>query len=97
MRVGDEAGRARADAIDPALLHTAPVRTSDDQREWRAATRRFRHNIAAVIGLAFLVFMFLACFVGAQFAPDPNQQNLLEPTSGPSADHWFGTDELSRD
>jgi len=50
-----------------------------------------------MIGLGFLVFMFLACFVGANFAPDPNHQNLLEPTSGPSAAHWFGTDELSRD
>jgi peptide/nickel transport system permease protein len=97
MRVGDEAGRARAEAIDPALLRSEPIPTPDDQREWRAASRRFRRNVAAVIGLVFLVFMFLACFVGVHFAPDPNRQNLLEPTSGPSADHWFGTDELSRD
>jgi peptide/nickel transport system permease protein len=41
--------------------------------------------------------MFLACFVGARFAQDPDQQHLLEPTSGPSTAHWFGTDELSRD
>jgi peptide/nickel transport system permease protein len=47
--------------------------------------------------LGFLAFMFLACFVGARFAPDPNYQALAEPTSGPSAAHWFGTDELSRD
>ena len=41
--------------------------------------------------------MFLACFVGARFAPDPNYQALAQPTSGPSGAHWFGTDELSRD
>ena len=50
-----------------------------------------------MIGLGFLVFMFLACFVGARFAQDPNYQRLVEPTSGPSTAHWFGTDELSRD
>ena len=97
MRVGDESGRARAEAIDPALLAPDPVLTPQDGSAWRGAWRRFRRHPLAMIGLGFLAFMFLACFVGANFAPDPNQQNLLEPTSGPSAAHWFGTDELSRD
>jgi len=97
MRVGDESGRARADAIDPTLLAPDPVGTPQDGRAWRAAWRRFRRHRLAMVGLGFLVFMFLACFIGANFAPDPNQQNLLEPTSGPSSSHWFGTDELSRD
>ena len=39
--------------------------------EWRAAWRRFRHHHAALVGLGFLVFMVLACFVGAHFAPRP--------------------------
>jgi peptide/nickel transport system permease protein len=97
MRVGDESGRARAEAIDPALLVPEPVRTPQEGSEWRAAWWRFRHHVLAMVGLVFLVFMILACFVGARVAPNPNTQHLLEPTSGPSADHWFGTDELSRD
>jgi peptide/nickel transport system permease protein len=97
MRIGDESGRARADAIDPALLAPDPVGTPHQGTEWRAAWRRFRHHALAMVGLGFLVFMFLACFVGAHFAPDPDLQNLAQPTSGPSAAHWFGTDELSRD
>jgi peptide/nickel transport system permease protein len=97
MRVGDESGRARAEAIDPALLAPEPTVTPQDGSEWRAAWRRFRHHTLAMVGLGFLVFMFLACFVGARFAPDPDLQNLSQLTSGPSADHWFGTDELSRD
>ena len=47
-------------------------------------------------GLAFILG-WLACFVGVHFAPDPFEQNLLEPPAGPSGAHWFGTDALSRD
>ena len=72
MRVGDESGRARAEAIDPALLAPDPVATPQDGSEWRAAWRRFRRHPLAMIGLGFLVFMFLACFVGVHFAQDPN-------------------------
>jgi peptide/nickel transport system permease protein len=97
MRVGDEAGRARAEAIDPALLVADPLHTPQDGSEWRASWRRFRHHVMAMVGLGFLVFMFLACFVGVHFAPDPFEQNLLEPPSAPSDAHWFGTDVLSRD
>ena len=98
MRVGDESGRARAEAFDDSLLVPEPIGTPAGRR----CVAGSRHDAsvttcAAMAGLGFLVFMFLACFVGAQFAPDPNHQNLLEPTSGPSASHWFGTDELSRD
>jgi len=97
MRIGDEAGRARAEAIDPTLLVADPLRTPQDGSEWRASWHRFRHHLLAMVGLGFLVFMFLACFVGVHFAPDPFELNLLEPPSGPSGAHWFGTDVLSRD
>jgi peptide/nickel transport system permease protein len=97
MRIGDEAGRARAEAIDPTLLVANPLRTPLDGSECRASWRRFCHHALAMVGLGFLVFMFLACFVGVHFAPDPFEQNLLEPPSSPSGAHWFGTDVLSRD
>jgi peptide/nickel transport system permease protein len=97
MRVGDESARARAEAFDPGLAVAEPIATPDDAGEWRAAWRRFRRHRVAMIGLGFLVVMTLACFVGARFAQDPNRQHLLQPTSGPSTAHWFGTDELSRD
>jgi peptide/nickel transport system permease protein len=104
MRVGDESGRARAVAIDPGFLDPAAVSTPQGGGEWRRVVRRFRHHAVAMVGLGFLVFMFLACFVGSHFVPDPNAiPDLSSPnfdgriTTGPSGAHWFGTDELGRD
>jgi peptide/nickel transport system permease protein len=64
---------------------------------WRMVLRRFRRHRMAMAGTFFLALTSLACFVGARFGQDPNLQHLLEPTSGPSTGHWFGTDEISRD
>ena len=94
--MGDETARARAEAIDPDLL-ASDVATTPDRDQWRVALRQFARHKLAVVALGFLVFMVLACFVGARFAPSPTEQHLLEPPSAPTWSHWFGTDELSRD
>jgi peptide/nickel transport system permease protein len=96
MRVGDESGRARAEALDPALA-TTEIDTPHSSGEWRRALRRFRRHVPAMVGLVFLGFMVVACFGLVHLAPSPTEQLLDEPTSGPSWDHWFGTDEISRD
>ena len=100
MRVGDEAARAQAEAIDAGLLGAAapggmvPFALGG---QWRVALRRFLRHRVATVGLGFLILMALACYVGARFAQSPTRQHLDQPTSGPSWSHWFGTDELSRD
>lgn len=58
----------------------------------------FRRNPLAVAGLA----VALAMLVMAVFAPllathDPGAQDLANRLQPPSAEHWFGTDELGRD
>ena len=94
MRVGDDAGRAIAVALDSEIGSGTPL---PGPGHWRIVLRRFRRHRVAMVGMAFLVFIFLACFVGSEFAQDPLRQHLTQPTSGPSGAHWFGTDELSRD
>lgn len=96
MRVGDESGRARAESNDAGLAVSARIPTPRGG-EWRRAWRRFRRHRVAMVGLVTITLIVLACFVGARFAPSPTEQSLLEPTSAPSADHWFGTDLASRD
>jgi peptide/nickel transport system permease protein len=58
----------------------------------------FLANPQAVVGL----FLVLAFFASAIFAPffathDPNQMDIPARMSGPTWDHWAGTDQLGRD
>lgn len=60
--------------------------------------RRFCRNKQAMIGLAMLFLLIFAAVFANVIAPyDPVEQNLLIRLQGPSAAHWFGTDELGRD
>ena len=57
-----------------------------------------RRQPLAAVGIVLLV-MFVVCAVFAPWlAPqDPAQLDLTGRLMGPSAAHWFGTDELGRD
>ena len=60
--------------------------------------RRFCRNKQAMIGLAMLFLLIFAAVFANVIPPyDPVEQNLLIRLQGPSAAHWFGTDELGRD
>ncbi|MDX6751209.1 ABC transporter permease [Geminicoccaceae bacterium 1502E] len=62
-----------------------------------ATFRRVLESKGALVGMLFLATVaLLAAFV--RFLPiDPLEQDLLMVLEGPSAEHWFGTDELGRD
>lgn len=65
---------------------------------WRQITRRFLQNKMSLIGLTFLIFIFLFSFIGPLFSPYVNLG--IDPTNinqAPSAAHWLGTDKLGRD
>jgi oligopeptide transport system permease protein len=62
------------------------------------ALRRFKQNKAAVVGMALLAALLLLSFFGPFLVEyGYNATNLLAANQGPSAQHWFGTDELGRD
>ena len=98
MRIGDESapGPRRGDRPDACSASEA-VPAGGGGAVARGVAPVPPPHAGAWSALGFLVFMVLACFVGAHFAPSPTEQHLLEPPSGPSWAHWFGTDELSRD
>jgi oligopeptide transport system permease protein len=87
-----------ATALSPAIAEQTLGSTRPESL-WADAWKRLRRNRAAVLSALFLAFVALV----AIFAPwipgivDPTAQDLRLGATPPSAQHWFGTDELGRD
>lgn len=66
---------------------------------WQDAWHRLSRNKAAMLGLWFLVAIVLLCFLGPllPLVKSPTIIDLDKPGAAPSAEHWFGTDQLGRD
>jgi len=64
----------------------------------RLVLRRFLRNRLAVFGLVMLFVLFVMAYFGGHLVPwkfddiDP-----INSQSGPSSDHWFGTDDVGHD
>lgn len=57
-----------------------------------------KSNPLAVVGLTIIVLFIVLSLLAPLLAPyDPATQNLGNRLAFPSAEHWFGTDELGRD
>lgn len=68
------------------------------QSYWQDSWRRLRKNKLAMAGLIFLIFLVFMAIFGPVISPHSyNEQVLSNQNQPPSAEHWFGTDELGRD
>jgi ABC-type dipeptide/oligopeptide/nickel transport system permease subunit len=59
--------------------------------------RRVMAHGAAQVSVAWLVTLIVLAVLAPVLPIDPLAQDLLLELQGPSAAHWFGTDELGRD
>ncbi|SFP58451.1 nickel transporter permease [Salibacterium halotolerans] len=60
--------------------------------------KRLKKNKAAMAGGILILFFILVAVIGPYFVPyTAAEQNVLNKLQGPSAEHWFGTDQLGRD
>lgn len=65
---------------------------------WHRRLRSLRRNKIAMLGLAVIAAWAVVAIFASMIAPyDPLQQEVVNRLKPPSAEHWFGTDELGRD
>jgi peptide/nickel transport system permease protein len=60
--------------------------------------RRFRRNRLAMMGVVIILIIIAAGVFAPNLSPyDPRKQNLRMMNKPPSAEHWFGCDQMGRD
>ncbi|MBG9774534.1 ABC transporter permease [Brevibacillus laterosporus] len=65
---------------------------------WGQSFKKLQKNKIAIIGLCFLVIIFLFCFLGPLLSPYTlGKINAALINKPPSMSHWLGTDALGRD
>ncbi|CAM4075978.1 nickel transporter permease [Lederbergia lenta] len=65
---------------------------------YKTIWKRLRKNKAAVVGGILILFFIVTSIIGPLFTSyDPNEVDILNKVQGPSAEHWFGTDNFGRD
>lgn len=65
---------------------------------WQEAWTSFKKSKSALVGSGIVLFFVLLAVFGPFFAPQGiNDQNLSMRLQPPSAEFWFGTDDLGRD
>jgi peptide/nickel transport system permease protein len=82
-------------AVLPAPLTNA---ASTPAGPWRRAWRKLRRRRGALVGLiVVLAFVAMALFSPWIAPQDPIATSWSAIRQAPSAEHWFGTDEIGRD
>lgn len=65
---------------------------------WSDAWRRLKENKLAIISLIILIVVVAMAFIGPKLRPwEYDYQDYTAINKNPSAERWFGTDELGRD
>mgnify|MGYP004458075501 FL=1 len=75
------------------------IKKSKKNSQAKEIWRRFRKSKTAMLGLVLLIFVVGIAIFADVIVPYENAitQNIPERLQGPSAAHWFGTDEAGRD
>lgn len=75
-----------------------PARVSTPKRYWRTIWRFARRKpLGAAGAIIILSLILMAVFADILQRTDPNEIDPLHILEGPSADAWFGTDQIGRD
>jgi peptide/nickel transport system permease protein len=88
--------------VSVAQLESAEIQLEAPSGLWSEAWRRLVRNPGALVGFGLVALFVLTAIFAPLIAPyDPREQDLSLLADGccpgPSADHWFGVDQLGRD
>ena len=64
---------------------------------WQDAWRRLKLNKVAICSMIVLVLIIIMTVIGPWIGKYPFQAISNDINQGPSAEHWFGTDQIGRD
>ena len=88
-KVGNPAGKKNADAGQVQRPHV---------KYYKMVWQRLKQDKLAVFGMIVLAVMLIAAVFGPMFSPYSYEDtDFTAMLQGPSAEHWFGTDNLGRD
>lgn len=75
------------------------VKTSQGSSLWKDAWHRLSKNKPALVSLGVLLLVICICFIGPflPFVKSPTSIELKNAFAAPSAEYWFGSDQLGRD
>lgn len=81
-----------------ADANTLSARGKRPQSQTAIILRQFRRSPTGMIGGIIIALEILIALAAPVVAPyDPLKQNFRSALESPSADHWFGTDDVGRD
>ncbi|MBW6494868.1 MAG: ABC transporter permease [Burkholderiaceae bacterium] len=85
-------------ATDIRNIDLREIKTALIQEQRAIMMRQVLGNRSLVIGFVIVLFLALVAVFGPFLATyEPNAMDVPNRLKGPSAEHWFGTDNLGRD
>lgn len=79
---------------------SAVPETAQEREPGRVArmTHALMHSPSFMVGAGIILFWIVCALFGERFTPyDPLADDIINSLAAPSAEHWFGTDQLGRD
>lgn len=78
-------------------LEADAAAAQEQRRQRRYLAKALLHSPTFMTGLIVVLFWVVMAIFSRSFTQDPNAVNAFSSLRGPSAAHWFGTDDLGRD
>ena len=84
--------------LDPTASLVSPGKAPKRSSRGRLIWLRLKATPRFWIGVVVVALMILWAIIGLWFTHwNPTDQDLINSSTGPSATHWFGTDDIGQD